>query len=583
MDDNKQEIAILVEKVQQGDMDAFGKLYELVSPRSLFVALEIVKNKQDAEDILQDSFITALEKINTVEKSESFVGWFNRIVANKSKDFLKKKKPVLFDEEEKQVFELIPDEDREYSPQENFNDNETRQLVLDAVNELSDEKRICILLHYYNEMSVADIAKSVGANENTIKSRLFQARKDLSAKFKELERKGLYGFSPIGLVLWAWRNTEGSVAEGFIGSETASTILASVTANAGTGAATVATTVSAAATAGTTAAASSTAVVGASSTAAASTGIAAKIAALTVAQKVVAGVTVAGIVTTSAAGTATVIKNNAADKTEESTTTVIYAVGDKVVTASDWLETNTVTETSTSEESTETAVVVSQLITKTTDKKTEEPSCTVAPTTKKAEENKTETQRPSQTEKKTKRTTTRRDYSLNKSTETQTIATTTAKPTTTKKKRTTTTEEATTTKSTTTKRATTTETEPETTRKKETTTKKVTTTKQTTTTTMPTTTTTKPTTTEATTKGKAKVIIAVYNLNAENNTVPIAQETFEVDAGTLIDNDFVFSKLTSGIGGVSCSEDDVFTIDIPSSGHEMKVNESYSIKVNCLL
>ena len=55
MNDNKQEIAILVEKVQQGDMDAFGKLYELVSPRSLFVALEIVKNKQDAEDILQAS------------------------------------------------------------------------------------------------------------------------------------------------------------------------------------------------------------------------------------------------------------------------------------------------------------------------------------------------------------------------------------------------------------------------------------------------------------------------------------------------------------------------------------------------
>ena len=41
-----------------------------------------------------------------MDKSESFVGWFNRIVANKSKDFLKKKKPVLFDEEEKQVFEL---------------------------------------------------------------------------------------------------------------------------------------------------------------------------------------------------------------------------------------------------------------------------------------------------------------------------------------------------------------------------------------------------------------------------------------------------------------------------------------------
>ena len=61
------------------------------------IACQNTASMQDAEDILQESFITALEKINTLDKSESFVGWFNRIVANKSKDFLKKKKPVPLD------------------------------------------------------------------------------------------------------------------------------------------------------------------------------------------------------------------------------------------------------------------------------------------------------------------------------------------------------------------------------------------------------------------------------------------------------------------------------------------------------
>ena len=78
-------------------MDAFGKLYELLSPRSLFVAMEIVKNKQDAEDILQESYVKMLEKIGSLDKPESFVSWFHHIVADKSKDSLKKKKGRIAD------------------------------------------------------------------------------------------------------------------------------------------------------------------------------------------------------------------------------------------------------------------------------------------------------------------------------------------------------------------------------------------------------------------------------------------------------------------------------------------------------
>lgn len=432
MNDSKQEIAFLVEKVQQGDMNAFGKLYELVSPRSLFVALEIVKNKQDAEDILQDSFITALEKINTIDKSESFVGWFNRIVANKSKDFLKKKKPMLFDEEEKQVFELIPDDDREFSPQENFNDNETRKLVLDAVNELSDEKRICVLLHYYNEMSVADIAQTVGANENTVKSRLFQARKDLSAKFKELERKGLYSFSPIGLVLWAWQNSEQSVAEGFIGSETASTILASVTAKAGAATATTA---------------AATTAVGAGTATATGTGIAAKIAALTVAQKVVAGVSVAAVVAGGTAGVVTVA-NNSDKKDSISTSAYIeeYTTAPSFETTLAIEALGTVEFTETTEESVGESMVTAVLTSKKSTTLTQsvaesKTSVTSAGSTasSKYTTEKAKTTKPTTTVKLTTTTTTKPTSATTQKTTTTTKKTTTTKPTTTTTKPTTTT------------------------------------------------------------------------------------------------------------------------------------------------
>ena len=424
-------------------------------------------------------------------------------------------------------------------------------MVLDAVNELSDEKRICVLLHYYNEMSVADIAETVGANENTVKSRLFQARKDLSAKFKDLERKGLYGFSPVGLVLWAWQNTEQSVAEGFIGSETASTILASVTANAGAGAASAATTVTAAAS-GTTAAVGSGVTATASASAATSavsagTGIAAKIAALTVAQKVVAGIAITGVVAGSAAGTATVIKNGTFSKSEETTTTAIYAVGDEVATSSEWLESNVViTESSESETTDEVLSVLATLTTKTTEKRTEEPSCTVAKTTKKSEENKSETQKPSETEKKTRRTTTRRDYSLDY-TKQSTIASTTH--TTTGLTATTTTTNATTTAESTT-----------------------TTTKPTTTTT-----TTRPTTTEATTitVPKANLTIIVLGLDGE----PEAEETIEVDGNSFISSQFILDNVENGVEGRYYSAEDIYMIDLPYGGYEIQPGENFTVYV----
>ena len=95
METGYERIAELVVKLQGGDNSAFNELYKLTSGRAYFVAFEITKNEQDAEDILQESYIKMLEKINTLDKPESFVSWFHHMVANKSKDSLKKKKPSL--------------------------------------------------------------------------------------------------------------------------------------------------------------------------------------------------------------------------------------------------------------------------------------------------------------------------------------------------------------------------------------------------------------------------------------------------------------------------------------------------------
>lgn len=297
MEVDKQRIAELVNQIQGGNNSAFDELYKLTSQRAYFVALEFTKNNQDAEDILQDSYIKALSKINELDKPESFSSWLNQIVANKSKDFLKKKKPMLFEAEDNEVFEVIPDEDTSFSPEENLDQTELQKTVMEVLDELSEEKRACVLMMYFEELSVGEIAETLEIPEGTVKTRLFSARKDLKEKFAKRGITSLYSTAPIGVVIWALRRMSDAVSKTFAASPASAKVFAGI-AVAGTGTA---------------------AGVAAAGTTAAGTGVAAKIAALTVTQKIIAGVSVAAVVAGGAAGVVTVTDNNN-NKYETSTT-----------------------------------------------------------------------------------------------------------------------------------------------------------------------------------------------------------------------------------------------------------------------
>lgn len=505
MEVDKQRITELVGKVQSGDNSAFDELYKLTSERAYFVALEFTKNNQDAEDILQESYIKALSKIKELDKPESFSSWLNQIVANKSKDFLKKKKPMLFEAEENEVFEVLPDEDTNFSPEENLDQTELQKTVMEVLDELSEEKRACVLMMYFEELSVGEIAETLEIPEGTVKTRLFSARKDLKDKFAKRGITSTFSVAPIGVVIWAMRRTSETVSKSFAASGTSAKVLAGITV-AGTG------TAASVAVAGTTAATTA-AAVGAGTATATGTGIGAKIAALTVAQKVVAGVSVAAVVAGSAVGVVTVANNN--DK-------------------KDYISTTAYTEEYITSPSFETTLAVGAMATvefsETTDSSNFE----------------TNNNSPTSNDSTTAQQITLSGKTTANPTNSETQ--TTAKKTTTTKKQTTakaiTTQKVTTTKATTTERVTTT--------KKVATTKATTTEKQTTTT-KPTTTTTKPTTTETTTRGKATIIIDVIDLD---NTV-VDTLTYTVEAGTEMSSSYLWGLVESdgySISGVFGSD-----------------------------
>lgn len=346
---DSERLAQLVVRLQNGDMAAFDEIYKLTNERAVFTSLKICKNKEDANDIVQESYMYLLERVNDIKNPEAFTSWFNMVVASKTKNMLRKKNPVLFNDNETEelVLDSIEDTDKDFHPPSDFEQTELRSEVMSLIDGLSDDKRAAVILFYYEEMTTKQIAESLGVNENTIKSRLVQAKKDLAKGVKELEKKNksLYGIAPVPLIIWALKDSAKVTGKAFATSGKAAATLATVKATY-TGAAVA----SGATAAGTTASVAGTSAAG---------GFAAKIAGLSVAQKIISGVVVAGIVTGGAVGTKAAI-NYQKQREEEPTTTEVQMVMLTTDKSSD--KNRTVSNPNTTEVSTTTGTTVTSAV-----------------------------------------------------------------------------------------------------------------------------------------------------------------------------------------------------------------------------
>ena len=85
------EIFELIEKVKQNDQSAFEELYNQYYPMGFSLALQFVKNEEETMDIMQEAFVTVCTKLDSLQDANKFKSWYMQIVANKCRDFLKKK------------------------------------------------------------------------------------------------------------------------------------------------------------------------------------------------------------------------------------------------------------------------------------------------------------------------------------------------------------------------------------------------------------------------------------------------------------------------------------------------------------
>ena len=194
-----------VELAKNGDKDAFGRIYENTYSREYKVALRYMKNESEAQDVLQDAYVKAWQKIGTLEDPDRLYAWLGRIVANTALDVLKKESPKLFTDlsvetgDGDEIPYEVEDETNERQPELKFTTDERSEIIREMIDSLSEEQRICTMMHYIEDIRIADIAKQLECPESTVKSRLSYARKNIRAAADRLIKKGysFYGIAPI--------------------------------------------------------------------------------------------------------------------------------------------------------------------------------------------------------------------------------------------------------------------------------------------------------------------------------------------------------------------------------------------------
>lgn len=215
--------ARMISLALSGRQEGYDRLYQDTYKEKYFIARKYMGNDADASDVLQDAYVQAFLKLDTLREPDKFSGWLGRIVANTAKNALKKKKMLLFSDLEKEndegeMVELsLEDTGTERQPEAAYTEKETQEMVHAMIDSLPAEQRMCILMFHLQEMSIREIAEMMECSENTVKSRLNYGRRGIKEQAEQLQKKGykLYSMPPASLLLFLLHNEETM----FIGTE----------------------------------------------------------------------------------------------------------------------------------------------------------------------------------------------------------------------------------------------------------------------------------------------------------------------------------------------------------------------------
>ena len=176
-----------IEKVKAGQTNAFSYIVEKYQDIVFSIALKVLRNRDDAEEMAQESFIKVYKSLHTFKGTAKFSTWIYRITYNTCISEVRKRKMNFTSTDDIE----IRDEDQELNldgiPEEN-----RARVIKQALDQLPEDEYTLVLLYYFEEQSIEEISKVTGLSESNTKVKLYRARKKLYTIISDIMKDELH-------------------------------------------------------------------------------------------------------------------------------------------------------------------------------------------------------------------------------------------------------------------------------------------------------------------------------------------------------------------------------------------------------
>ena len=176
-----------IKRAKRGDKEAFALLINAHKALVYNVALRILKDRQETEDLTQEVFIQVYEHLRFFRGKSRFSVWLSKVTYNMSLNRLKalKRLPIAVDEEK--LMAASPLNEGSNSPLAQIEEKERREILKEAFSRLPEIYQLPIMLRYMQGFSVSEVAEVLNLPEGTVKTRLARARKILRRKLSRFK------------------------------------------------------------------------------------------------------------------------------------------------------------------------------------------------------------------------------------------------------------------------------------------------------------------------------------------------------------------------------------------------------------
>ena len=176
-------IASLVIQAQRGSSNAFAELYVMTYDNVYNYACHYLHDTFLAQDIVQEIYIQALRKINDLKNPSVFIAWLNQIAFQVCYHTCQKNNSQYGLVSDEMLFSIY-DEKTDRNPEAHAMQQDERSTLQQAVDELPATEKQIIIMKYYNQMTIEDIASALGISRSTVKRRLADTQKSLKKKLR---------------------------------------------------------------------------------------------------------------------------------------------------------------------------------------------------------------------------------------------------------------------------------------------------------------------------------------------------------------------------------------------------------------